>query len=85
MHLYPWPLYNLIADKLLASQCNAIDRHPQLLARASALAMSILAIPFRLSALRTATFDIYATPVLQRQKILLVPIKSFYKLITASS
>lgn len=64
MHLKPWPLYNLMAAKLFTSQCNAIDRHPQFRARASALATSILAIPFRLSASRTATFEIYAIPVL---------------------
>lgn len=68
MHLKPWPLYNLMAAKLFTSQCNAIDRHPQLRARASALATSILAIPFRLSASRTATFEIYAIPVLYGQK-----------------
>lgn len=66
MHLKPWPLYNLMAAKLFASQCSATERQPQLRARASALAISILAMPLRLSASRTATLDIYAIPFLHK-------------------
>jgi hypothetical protein len=54
---------------LFTSQCNAIDRHPQLLARASASRTNIFAIPFRRSSFRTATFAMYAIPVLHRLEI----------------
>nr|ACN25179.1 unknown [Zea mays] len=64
MHLKPWFLYRRSAATLFTSQCSAIDRHPQLLARASASWTNIFAIPFRRSSFRTATFAIYAIPVL---------------------
>ena len=69
MHLKPWFLYRRRAAMLFTSQCNAIDRHPQLLARASASWTNILAIPFRRSSFRTATFAMYAIPVLQKLEI----------------
>lgn len=65
MHLNPCPLYSLVAPGLFPSQCSATARHPQLLASASALATSLLAIPFRRNPSRTATFDMYAIPALQ--------------------
>lgn len=43
-------------------------RHPQLLAFASALAISLFAIPFRLNLSLTATLDIYAIPVLSQER-----------------
>lgn len=68
IHLKPWPWYNFVAAGFFKSQCNAIARHPQLLACDSAFATKCLAIPFRLNFSRTATFDMYATPVLQYLK-----------------
>lgn len=65
MLLKPWPLYNLVAPGLFKSQCNAIVRQPQLRAKTSAFAISLLAIPFRRNLSRTATFEMYAIPVLQ--------------------
>ena len=67
IHLKPWPLYNSVATGFSNSQCNAIERQPQLLARDSAFAISILAIPFRRNFSRTATFDMYAIPALQQR------------------
>lgn len=64
MHLKPWSLYSFVAPGLFKSQCNATARQPQLFAWASALAMSLLAIPLRRNVSRTATLDMYATPVL---------------------
>lgn len=58
------PLYKFIATESLASQCKAIERQPQLHDRVSASAINLLAIPFLLCALPTATFDMYAIPVL---------------------
>ena len=69
MHLKPCFLYRRRAAMLFTSQCNAMDRHPQLLARASASWTNILAIPFRRSSFRTATFAIYAIPVLQKMEL----------------
>ena len=63
--LKPWPLYNPMAPGLFRSQCNAMARHPQVLACASAFAISFLAMPFLLYFSLTATFDTYAIPVLQ--------------------
>lgn len=59
------PSYNFVAAGFRKSQCNAIARQPQLLAWDSALATNCFAIPFCLNFSRTATFDMYATPVLQ--------------------
>nr|GLL34977.1 unknown [Ipomoea trifida] len=58
MTLNPCPVYSFVAPGLLMSQCSAMARHPQLLALASALAMSFFAIPFLRKLSRTATFDI---------------------------
>lgn len=71
MLLKPWPLYKFTAPGLFRSQCNAMARHPQLLARVSALTISFLAIPFRRNLSRTATFDTYAIPVLWREYLCL--------------
>ncbi|GER51273.1 v-type ATP synthase beta chain [Striga asiatica] len=57
MHLKPWLVYSFVAPGLLRSQCNAIARQPQLLAFASAFAISFFAIPFLRKFSRTATFD----------------------------
>lgn len=62
-------LYRVVAPGFLRSLCNAMARHPQDLAFASALATSVVAIPFRRNLSRTATFDMYAIPVLDVIKI----------------
>lgn len=64
MLLKPWPLYSFVAPGLFVSQCNAIARQPQFLASASAFSISFFAIPLRRNRSRTATFDMYAIPVL---------------------
>lgn len=64
-HLKPCPMYNFDAPGFFRSQCNAIARQPQVLARASAFATSLLAIPFLRNLSRTATFDMYAIPDLE--------------------
>lgn len=65
MHLKPWFLYNFVAPGFFKSQWSATERQPQLRAWASALATSLLAIPFRRYFSLTATFETYAIPVLQ--------------------
>lgn len=65
-HLKPRLVYSFVASGFLRSQCSATARHPQDLAFASAFAISLVAIPFRRNLSRTATFDMYAIPVLAR-------------------
>lgn len=64
MHRKPLLAYSFVAPGFLRSECNAMARHPQDFAFASALATSVFAIPFLRNLSRTATLDMYAIPVL---------------------